>query len=88
MSYYDEEELAKTKRFLMWIVPMWAANLTLFCTSLFLAFYYKETSSWLCDPFIVLCWSFGISKAVLSVMLLIGISEHSKVCRAIKNEVL
>lgn len=58
------------------ISTMWVFNLIAFVACLFMFDYAVHTNSWYEDSFQVLSFSFGISKFVLSVLLLVILAEE------------
>ena len=66
-----EKENAKT--YLKWILPMWFANLIAYCIVLFAQAHAEHLGAWYETPFFALSIGFGISKVVLSVLLLVAV---------------
>lgn len=63
-------------KYLNILMLMWTTNLILFVTCLFMFYYSISISAWYEGAFQTLTVSFGLSKFVLSVLLLVAVVDR------------
>lgn len=77
----DEKERAvkaeTARKMLGFVIPAWIANCTVFISTLFLANYAEHIRHWAETPLFSMCIGSGITKAFLSVLLVMNYDAYS-----------